>query len=102
MLFRSSFQSPIVLGRSFALGTPGGLQAWYDANKNSEFLHEHEVRHIERLLDYLREVDSPHAGAADLAQLQRDFKAFYTQYDARRGKDFRAAFPELVEWNDSL
>jgi organic radical activating enzyme len=97
-----SFQSPIVLGRSFALGTPGDLRSWYLENKNSEWLHEHEVHHVERLLDYLDTVDSPHEGAADLAVLQRDFKQFYSQYDVRRGKDFVSTFPELANWYRTL
>ena len=97
-----SFQSPIVLGRSFALGTPGDLRSWYLENKNSEWLHEHEVHHVERLLDYLDTVDSPHEGAADLATLQRDFKQFYSQYDQRRRKDFASTFPELANWYRTL
>jgi organic radical activating enzyme len=97
-----SFQSPIVLGRSFALGTPGDLRSWYLENKNSEWLQEHELHHVERLLDYLDTVDSPHEGAADLAVLQRDFKQFYSQYDVRRGKDFVSTFPELADWYRTL
>jgi organic radical activating enzyme len=97
-----SFQSPIVLGRSFALGTPGDLRSWYLENKNSEWLQEHELHHVERLLDYLDTVDSPHEGAADLAVLQRDFKQFYSQYDVRRGKDFVSTFPELANWYRTL
>ena len=97
-----SFQSPIVLGRSFALGTPGDLRSWYLENKNSEWLHEHEVHHVERLLDYLETVDSPHEGAADLPVLQRDFKQFYSQYDQRRHKDFESTFPELANWYRTL
>jgi len=31
-----------------------------------------------------------------------DFKEFYSQYDARRNKDFGRAFPNLKEWYDSL
>jgi organic radical activating enzyme len=97
-----SFQSPIVLGRSFALGTPGDLRSWYLENKNSEWLQEHELHHVERLLDYLDTVDSPHEGAADLPVLQRDFKQFYSQYDVRRGKDFVSTFPELADWYRTL
>jgi predicted YcjX-like family ATPase len=57
---------------------------------------------VERLLDYLDTVDSPHEGAADLAVLQRDFKQFYSQYDVRRGKDFVSTFPELADWYRTL
>jgi hypothetical protein len=38
-----------------------------------------------------------------LKKRQSDFKSFYTQYDKRRGKDFRATFdPIIVDWYDSL
>jgi hypothetical protein len=65
-------------------------------------LHEFEVNQIGRLVSYLKEVDSPHSGAMTNSILQRDFKNFYEQYDRRRGKDFRATFPQLAEWYDTL
>ena len=29
---------------------------------------------------------------------QKDFKAFYSQYDKRTGKDFEKTFPIIGEW----
>ena len=38
-----------------------------------------------------------------LRKRQLDFKTFYTQYDARRGLNFRETFdPIMVDWYDTL
>ena len=38
-----------------------------------------------------------------MSQQQYDFKNFYSQYDIRRGKDFRATFPkDFVEWFNKI
>jgi hypothetical protein len=50
------------------------------------------------LIDYLDVVKTPHAGAAEQSKLQKDFKAFYSQYDKRGGKDFEKTFPIIGEW----
>jgi hypothetical protein len=47
-------------------------------------------------------VKTPHRNTADRALLEHDFKVFHEQYDARRGKDFRATFPDFVEFYDSI
>ena len=77
------------------------LEQWLYQN-DGEFLHEHENNHVQRLIDYLDVVKTPHADAAELTVLQRDFKNFYTQYDQRRGKDFCATFPALADWYNTL
>jgi hypothetical protein len=97
-----SFQSPLVLPDHIRQQRAQSLQAWLDANGSSEFLHEHEVRHIERLIDYLDLVKTPHSDSFDLPQLRRDFVLFYRQYDQRRSKDFVATFPDLAEWYQSV
>jgi len=71
-------------------------------NLSVDVLHEFEINQISRLVQYLREVASPHSGAMTNSILQRDFKNFYEQYDQRRGKDFRHTFPQLTEWYNSL
>ena len=78
------------------------LQTWLDTNKNNTLLHQFETNQVQRLIDYLDVVKTPHAGAAEQSVLQRDFKQFYTQYDQRRGKNFTETFPNLAEWYDSL
>ena len=61
-----------------------------------------ELNQLQRLIDYLDVVKTPHSEAFELDKLRRDFKQFFIQYDQRRGKDFAAAFPNLAEWYNSL
>jgi hypothetical protein len=65
-------------------------------------MHEHEINHLQRLIDYLDVVKTPHSEAFELPKLRNDFKKFYEQYDHRRNKDFGQTFPKLKEWYDSL
>ena len=96
-----SFQSPLVLPNETRTRHKNNLEAWLAAN-NNKWLHQHEINHIQRLIDYLDVVKTPHAGAAEQTVLQRDFKNFYTQYDTRRKKDFCRTFPNLASWYNSL
>lgn len=95
-----SFQSPLILPKDIKEQAIEELVRFHAANAHN--LHEFEVNQVERLFNYLREVISPHSGAMETSILQRDFKNFYEQYDQRRGKNFRATFPQLVEWYDTL
>ena len=70
--------------------------------KGYNWLHEHEINHIHRLIDYLDVVKTPHSEAFDSPTLHNDFKLFYKQYDLRRGKDFIKTFPNLADWYQSL
>jgi len=97
-----SFQSPLVLPDELRTVFRKRLEAWLDAWWDSEFLHEHEVNHVQRLIDYLDIVKTPHSEAFDRPRLLNDFKQFYIQYDQRRGKCFDLAFPALKPWYDSL
>jgi hypothetical protein len=98
-----SFQSPLVLPKEILLERAHELSQWLQQNRNSTLLHQMEINHIERLVEYLRTVDSPHTGASSKEQLARDFKNFYTQYDSRRGKNMRKVWPQqLLDWVDSI
>jgi organic radical activating enzyme len=97
-----SFQSPLILPDDVRTGYMLLLRDWLLNNCGSEFLHEHEINHLQRLIDYLDVVKTPHSEAFDRLRLLNDFRQFYTQYDQRRGKNFTATFPELKEWYDSL
>ena len=97
-----SFQSPLVLPDEYRTYYKLRLQTWLDENQDNEFLHQFEINQLQRLIDYLDVVKTPHADAAEQSILQQDFKKFYTQYDQRRGKNFVAAFPTLTEWYNSL
>jgi organic radical activating enzyme len=97
-----SFQSPLVLPDEIRNTYKQKLQHWFDANSNDPLLHEFEVNQLQRLIDYLDVVKTPHVGAAEQSVLQSDFKQFYTQYDQRRSKNFTATFPALAEWYNSI
>ena len=97
-----SFQSLTVLPGQMRSHHAKTLQAWYDANKASPFLHEHELNQLQRLIDYVDIVKTPHANAFEVPMLQRDFKKFYTQYDERRGKNFAETFPRMAQWYNKI
>jgi hypothetical protein len=97
-----SFQSPLVLPDDIRMHHRDRLQAWLDQWDCNIDLHPHERNHVQRLIDYLDVVKTPHSDAFDMPQLHNDFKKFYQQYDQRRGKNFSAAFLGLAEWYDSL
>jgi hypothetical protein len=61
-----------------------------------------EVSHVQRLIDYLDVVKTPHAEAFDLPRLRSDFKNFYKQYDERRNKNFAKTFARIGEWYGGL
>ena len=91
-----SFQSPLVLPDDLRNKFKGDLEKFL--TNNEKWLEGMEINHTQRLIDYLDVVKTPHAGAATQDKLQRDFKAFYSQYDKRRGKDFEKTFPVIGEW----
>jgi len=97
-----SFQSPLVLPDDIRNTYRLKLQTWFDANKHNKFLHQMELNQLQRLIDYLDVVKTPHAGAAEQSILQQDFKKFFTQYDLRRNKNFTETFPLLTNWYNTL
>lgn len=97
-----SFQSALVFSDVIRTYYGGELVKWLLANKDNSLLHEHEINHTQRLIDYLDVVKTPHSEAFDLPKLRNDFKQFYMQYDQRRGKNFIETFSELTEWYNTL
>ena len=97
-----SFQSPLVLPDHLGTKYRDQLADFMVRHKDYSYLHEHEWNHVQRLVDYLDVVKTPHSDAFDRTKLLNDFRQFYTQYDQRRSKDFGTAFPQLKEWYDSL
>jgi organic radical activating enzyme len=97
-----SFQSPLVLPdylrRTFELN----LTEWLRNHRRDPLLHEHELNHLRRLIDYLDVVKTPHSEAFEQPTLHNDVKQFFTQYDQRRGKNFAATFPLLTDWYSTL
>ena len=94
-----SFQSVLVLPLSIREQYANDLAVSYEILADEVDSHEFEFNQLGRLIEYLR---TPEQDAQALQVLQRDFKNFYEQYDQRRGKDFRATFPQLTEWYDTL
>ena len=97
-----SFQSALVLPDNIRTGYRLQLEAWLFHNQDNPCLHEHEINHVQRLIDYLDVVKTPHSEAFEMPKLLNDFWQFYTQYDQRRDKVFARAFPNLAEWYDSI
>lgn len=97
-----SFQSPLVLPDDLRTQYKNRLYGWMLHHKDTEVLHQHERNHVQRLIDYLDVVKTPHADAFELPKLQNDFKQFYQQYDRRRDKNFELAFPTLSGWYNNL
>jgi organic radical activating enzyme len=97
-----SFQSPLVLPDNLRTHHRDRLANTLIKYKDSSLFHEHELNHLQRLVDYLDVVKTPHSEAFDRPKLLNDFKQFHTQYDQRRGKDFVATFPALKEWYNGL
>jgi hypothetical protein len=97
-----SFQSPLVLPDQLRTQCRDRLIATLTKYKESSLFHEHEYNHLQRLIDYLDVVKTPHSEAFELPKLRNDFKQFHQQYDQRRGKDFSATFPWLEDWYNDL
>ena len=97
-----SFQSALVLPDALRTGFKHSLEVWLQLNSSNPLMHEHELNHAQRLIDYLDVVKTPHSEAFEQPKLLNDFKQFYTQYDQRRSKSFAAAFPQLTEWYESI
>lgn len=98
-----SFQSALTLPDHVRQEYNKRLAEWYAINKSNPDLNNFEKSNIERLIDYLDIVKTPHGEGYVQDTAQKDFKQFYEQYDIRRGKDFRKTFsPMLVEWYESI
>lgn len=95
-------QSPLVLPMKLRELYASQLTDWRDYNKDSGKLHQMEIEHLNRLIDYLRENDNQLGTPEYRLQLQKDFKNYYTQFDQRRGKNFVETFPELESWYNEL
>jgi hypothetical protein len=89
---------PAYLRRTFELN----LREWRLNHTGNKLMHEHELNHLQRLIDYLDVVKTPHSEAFEMPKLHNDFRQFFTQYDQRRNKDFVNTFPLLADWYNSL
>lgn len=98
-----SFQSPLVLPDQLRTQYKNNLISWQMRYADRlDILHEHEYNHLERLIDYLDVVKTPHSDSFDMPRLHNDFKNFHAQYDIRRNKDFVTTFPNIGVWYNEL
>jgi organic radical activating enzyme len=97
-----SFQSPLVLPDHIRTKYKNQLVDFLVRHAGKDYMHEHEYNHLQRLIDYLDVVKTPHSEAFDRDKLLNDFRQFHTQYDQRRGKNVGTTFPELQEWYDAI
>ena len=98
-----SFQSPLVLPDELRIDYANKLDIWLEehAYKNL-LLHEMEINQVQRLIDYLDVVKTPHSDTFDMPSLHNDFKKFYAQYDQRRGKNIVDTFEHIGAWYSEL
>ena len=92
-----SFQSSLVLPYEIRKNCVDRLK-----QIDQSLMQDWERGQLNRLVEYLQVVETPHSEAFEMPKLHNDFKQFYTQYDIRRNKTFATAFPELEEWYESL
>jgi organic radical activating enzyme len=98
-----SFMSPLALPEHIKHDRLIALKKWRDEHSKNVHLGEWELASLDRLIDYLDIVKTPHSATSDLAGQWSDFKLFFEQYDKRRSKKFRDTFPPLlVNWVDSI
>jgi len=108
-----SFQACAILPKEMKTHYKEKLEAWLqpvlekrwtDLDPNGKALvNDWEISQVERLIDYLDIVKTPHQQTAETEKLYNDFKQFYHQYDIRRGKNFRETFPQdFVDFFDSI
>lgn len=95
-----SLQSIVTLPDEIRIERANHIEKWLE--KRKKYLLDIEVDSMVRMIAYIREVQSGHSYTSSKETRERDWKSFYTQYDKRRKKDFRKAFPMLVEWFDSI
>jgi hypothetical protein len=97
-----SFQSPTVMPDYIKKECVDKLNVFLEKYSDGYYLHQMEIEHIRRLVEYLNTVTLPHTGASPLEILEKDFKTFYKQYDERRDKNLIETFPELADWYNDL
>lgn len=106
-----SFQSPAILPVSIKSFYKDKLEIWLkntieknesDANGCIIFTPMERAQ-VQRLIDYLDVVKTPHINTSEQSKLWNDFKCFYKQYDIRRGKSFEDTFPSIfVDFINSI
>jgi organic radical activating enzyme len=100
-----SFQSALVMPHSLRAKYAAELKELHYRNQNNPLFHEHELDHLQRLIDYLDVVETPHSEAFDMPRLLNDFREFFSQYDCRRNRNFTETFgirADITDWYNTL
>ena len=99
-----SFQSIVTLPEEIRKERAEHIEAWLDKNwdEGKNGFMDYERDGLLRLIDYIKKVETGHEFTSSLESRERDWKSFYSQYDIRRKKDFKKAFPTLALWYDSI
>ena len=98
-----AFMSPTNLPEGEKRKLHKKLKDWFEVKTSHPLMMDHERSQIERLISYIDVIEQGHVETEeDIEKHHHDFKSFYVQHDKRRGSDFRKAFPDAVEWYDSI
>lgn len=98
-----SFQSAAILPPEVKTFYKEKLEKWFLSERPQRMLTDGEKASTQRLIDYLDIVKTPHKNTSDQDKLYNDFKAFFSQYDIRRGKNFVETFTgPIADWFQSL
>jgi len=90
-----NFQSCLVLPYHLRKKFANDLAHWLDKNRGTGLMHNMEMEHVERLIEYLENESNQIPNRDNTVKW---FKNYFTQYDKRRGKDFEKTFPIIGEW----
>lgn len=112
-----TFQNIVVLPQNLREQYSRDITAFLAQVEVSEYFLAIEIDHISRFASYLRTLSEPHKEnqiehtdkifddlnhATQVADLRRDFKSFFTQYDVRRKRNFVSTFPRLADWYNGI
>ena len=98
-----SFQSSAIIPIEIKAYYKEKLEAWYHSERPQKMLNDGERASVQRLIDYLDIVKTPHKNTAETPKLYNDFKAFFSQYDIRRNKNFVETFAgPFADWFNSI
>jgi len=96
-----SFQSVNVIAQTVKNNIADKLEE--TINENKEWMKEWEINHYERLVTYLRNVDTSYEDSDTMSNKHNDFKNFVLQYAKRRQKPIEEYCPqEFINWFSTI
>ncbi len=94
-----NFQSCLILPYELRTKFATDLTNWLIKCRGTGLLHDMEIEQVERLIEYL---DNKSNQIPNREHTVKWFKSYFTQYDKRRGKDFKKTFPIIGEWYNGI